>query len=93
MDALWEGQSSTHHLLDELRQSRPIPQDNTEVLERLDMIENLLQRVIERTESVTERHTTETVRERETRKPRVESVSESSTDADSLYRRWSDLLH
>ena len=93
MNALWEGQSSTHHLLDELRQSRPIPQDNTEVLERLDMIENLLQRVIERTESVTERHTTETVRERETRRPRVESVSESSTDADSLYRRWSDLLH
>ena len=44
MNALLEGQSSTHHLLYELRQSRPIPQDNTEVLERLDMIE--------RTESV-----------------------------------------
>lgn len=93
INALCEGQSSTHHLLGELRQSRPIPQDNTEVLERLDMIENLLQRVIERTESVTERHTTETVREHETRRPRVESDSESSTDADSLYRRWSDLLH
>ena len=93
MNGLWEGQSSTHQMLDELRQSRPMPQDNAEVLERLDTIESLLQRVIERTESVNERRTTEAVRERETRRPRVESVSESSTDADSLYRRWSDLLH
>ncbi|KAL4072230.1 hypothetical protein J3A83DRAFT_2998081 [Scleroderma citrinum] len=94
MNALWEGQSTTHQMLDELRQTRPMPQDNTEVLQRLQMIENLIQRVMERVESVTERRTTaETIRERETRRPRVESVSESSTDAESLYRRWSDLLH
>ena len=80
-------------MLDELQQSRPIPQDNAEVLKRLDTIESLLQRVIERTESVTESHTTETVLERKTRRPRVESISESSMDADSLFRRWSDLLH
>ena len=70
-----------------------MPQDNAEVLERLDTIESLLQRVIERTELVTERHTTEMIRERETRRPRVESISESSTDAESLYRQWIDLLH
>ncbi|KIM61035.1 hypothetical protein SCLCIDRAFT_26186 [Scleroderma citrinum Foug A] len=69
MNALWEGQSSTCQMLDELWQSRPIPQDNAEVLECLDTIESLLQRVIERTELVTERHTTETVLERETRRP------------------------
>jgi len=93
MNGLWEGQSSTHQMLDELRQSCPMPQDNVEVLECLDTIESLLQCVIERTESVTERCTTETIREHETRRPRVESISESSTDADSLYRRWSNLLH
>ena len=93
MNALWEGQSSTHQMLDELQQSRPIPQDNAEVLECLDTIKSLLQRVIERTESVTERRTVEMVQEHETRRPRVESISESSTDEDSLFRRWSDLLH
>ena len=73
-------------MLDKLRQSRPIPQDNAEVLERLDTIKSLLQRVIERTESVTERHMVETVQECETRRPRVESISESLTDEDSLFR-------
>ena len=86
MNALWEGQSSTHQMLDELRQSHPIPQDNVEVLECLDTIESLLQCVIERTESVTERRTVEMVQEHETRRPRVESISESSTDEDSLFR-------
>ncbi|KIM50700.1 hypothetical protein SCLCIDRAFT_34063 [Scleroderma citrinum Foug A] len=86
MNALWEGQLSTHQMLDELWQSRPIPQDNAEVLECLDTIESLLQRVIERTESVTERRMVEMVQERETRRPRVELISESSTDEDSLFR-------
>ena len=40
--ALWEGQHSTNQMLDEIRQSRPAPQDNTDILERLHRIEALI---------------------------------------------------
>lgn len=53
--ALWEGQTSTNHMLDELRQSRPVPQDNTEVLERLHRIETLIQALMDTRQDVTRR--------------------------------------
>ena len=53
--ALWEGQTSTNHMLDELRQSRPAPQDNTEVLERLHRIETLIQALMDTRQDVTRR--------------------------------------
>jgi hypothetical protein len=44
-DALWDGQLSTNHILDELRQCVPQPQDNAELVERLQCIEDLLNRL------------------------------------------------
>lgn len=40
--ALWDGQISTNHMLDELRERRPAVPDNTEVNDRLRRIEGLL---------------------------------------------------
>ena len=46
LTALWDGQTSTNHMLDELRDRR-IPQpDNTELIERLHRIEDLLQALL-----------------------------------------------
>ena len=53
--ALWEGQTSTNHLLDELRQSRPVPQDNTEIFERLHHIETLIETLINTRQEITRR--------------------------------------
>ncbi|KAG6379782.1 hypothetical protein JVT61DRAFT_10321 [Boletus reticuloceps] len=41
--ALWEGQAATNHVLDELRQSRPVPQDDTDIFERLHHIQALIE--------------------------------------------------
>lgn len=46
--ALWEGQVSTNHMLDELRQTRAGPLDTTEFNERLQAIEALLQQLMDR---------------------------------------------
>ena len=53
--ALWEGQTSTNDMLDELRQSRAAPQDNTEVLDRLHRIENLIETLINTRQDTTRR--------------------------------------
>ncbi|KAH8982660.1 hypothetical protein EDB86DRAFT_3126474 [Lactarius hatsudake] len=44
-DALWDGQLSTDHVLDELRQRVPRTQDNTELVERLQRLEDLINRL------------------------------------------------
>ena len=44
-DALWDGQLSTNHVLDELRQRVPRAQDNTELIERLQRLEDLINRL------------------------------------------------
>jgi hypothetical protein len=47
LNALWDGQTSTNHMLDNLR-DRPVPhtQDNTELSDRLHRIEDLLQSLL-----------------------------------------------
>ncbi|KAH9030876.1 hypothetical protein EDB83DRAFT_2319302 [Lactarius deliciosus] len=44
-DALWDGQLSTNHILDELRQRVPRTQDNTELVEWLQRLEDLINRL------------------------------------------------
>ena len=44
-DALWDGQLSTNHVLDELRQRVPRTQDNAELLDRLQRLEDLINRL------------------------------------------------
>ena len=44
-DALRDGQLSTNDVLDELRQRCPMPQDNTELVERLQRLEDLINRL------------------------------------------------
>ncbi|KAH8988723.1 hypothetical protein EDB86DRAFT_3202463 [Lactarius hatsudake] len=44
-DALWDGQLSTNHVLDKLRQRVPRTQDNTELVERLQRLEDLINRL------------------------------------------------
>ena len=44
-DALWDGQLSTNHVLDELRQRVPRVQDNAELVERLQRLEDLINRL------------------------------------------------
>jgi hypothetical protein len=53
--ALWEGQTSTNDMLDELRQSRPVPQDNTEIFDRLHHIETLIQTLIDTRQDTAQR--------------------------------------
>ncbi|KAG9313810.1 hypothetical protein JVU11DRAFT_6171 [Chiua virens] len=92
--ALWDGQSSTNHMLDELRQSRPVPPDNREVLGRLDHIETLIQEM-SNIRDTTREHTTqrdervETVRVSD--RVREESVVDSEDDA-SLLSRWESMV-
>ncbi|KAH7903879.1 hypothetical protein BJ138DRAFT_67873, partial [Hygrophoropsis aurantiaca] len=83
--ALWEGQVSTNHMLDELRQQRVGPQDNIELHERLHGIETLLSTIMERR--------TEIVQPPLAPPPEApSSSSESHTDAlsdlESLHSRW-----
>ncbi|KAI6020171.1 hypothetical protein PISMIDRAFT_203785 [Pisolithus microcarpus 441] len=94
MNALWDGQAATNQMLDEIRQTRAVPPDNTEIRERLHTIETLLEMLLDRQrqverESITDRRREE-IREGVPR-AEVESVSESSADLESLRRRWSDL--
>ena len=44
-DALRDGQLSTNDMLDELRQRCPVPQDNSELVERLQRLEDLINRL------------------------------------------------
>lgn len=53
--ALWEGQTSTNDMLDELRQSRLAPQDNTEIFDRLHHIETLIETLINTRQDTTQR--------------------------------------
>ncbi|KIK36453.1 hypothetical protein CY34DRAFT_41649, partial [Suillus luteus UH-Slu-Lm8-n1] len=46
--ALWEGQVSTNHMLDELRETRSGPLDTTEFNDRFRAIEVLLRQLIDR---------------------------------------------
>ena len=52
--ALWEGQTLTNHLLDELRQSRPVLQDNTEIFERLHHIKTLIETLVNTRQEITQ---------------------------------------
>ncbi|KAF8419512.1 hypothetical protein L210DRAFT_3655209 [Boletus edulis BED1] len=64
--ALWDGQAATNHVLDELRQSRPVPQDNTEIFERLHHIQALIETLIDARRVTTQRDDEESVEETET---------------------------
>lgn len=98
--ALWEGQTATNEMLDELRQSRIAPQDNTEIVDRLHHIETLiqtLQATTERRQRTTAVEERETVRVSDTTQVHREdgSVAESEdsqADADSLLSRWRDMV-
>ncbi|KAI6107774.1 hypothetical protein EDD16DRAFT_1868839, partial [Pisolithus croceorrhizus] len=94
MNALWGGQAATNQMLDEIRQTRAVPPDNTEIRERLHTIETLLEMLLDRQRQVERESLTDRRREeiRETiPRAEVESISESTTDLESLHRRWSDL--
>ena len=104
--ALWEGQTSTNHMLDELRQARPAPQDNTEIFDRLHHIEALIRTLTDTRQDTARRDQrvavegTETVQisetiQRESRHGEEGSVTESEdsqADADSLLSRWRVLV-
>lgn len=78
--ALWDGQVSTNHMLDDLRGRRA--DDDTETGNRLRNIEGLLQQVLDQSA-------------RQAPRPPLESVYSTSSDAlsdlDSIRRRWDDL--
>lgn len=81
--ALWEGQVSTNHMLDELRETRSGPLDTTEFNDRFQAIEVLLRQLIDR-QVETERpvHI----------QPPSESISDVTTDVDAedFQQRWQD---
>ncbi|KAF8414521.1 hypothetical protein L210DRAFT_3658994 [Boletus edulis BED1] len=51
--ALWEGQAATNHVLDKLRQSRPVPQDDMDIFERLHHIQALIKMLIDAWQNMT----------------------------------------
>ncbi|KAG1819261.1 uncharacterized protein BJ212DRAFT_1345067, partial [Suillus subaureus] len=81
--ALWEGQVSTNHMLDELRETRSGPLDTTEFNDRFRAIEVLLRQLIDRR--------VETERPVHIQPP-SESISDVGTDVDAedFQQRWQD---
>ncbi|KAG2347113.1 hypothetical protein BDR05DRAFT_987725 [Suillus weaverae] len=81
--ALWEGQVSTNHLLDELRETRSGALDTTEFNDRFRAIEVLLRQLIDRR--------VETERSVHIQPP-SESTSDVGTDVDAedFQQRWQD---
>ncbi|KAF8128709.1 hypothetical protein EV363DRAFT_412554 [Boletus edulis] len=73
--ALWEGQAATNHVLDELRQSRPVPQDDTEIFERLHHIQALIETLIDARQVTTQRDR----RDRRDQRDHEEAVEETET--------------
>jgi hypothetical protein len=78
--ALWDGQVSTNHMLDDLRGRRA--EDNADLNGRLRNVEGLLQQLLDQSS-------------RQAPRPPLESVYSTSSDAmsdlDSIRRRWDDL--
>ncbi|EGO01064.1 hypothetical protein SERLA73DRAFT_151625 [Serpula lacrymans var. lacrymans S7.3] len=93
--ALWDGQVSTNHMLDELRQQRPGPQDNDEIYERLRGIESLLERVIDQTQIHRQPMPMPQPQPQPPQPDISASVSESGSDPladlESLRIRWEEL--
>lgn len=88
--ALWDGQVSTNHMLDEMRDRRP--EDHTELNQRVRNIEDLLQQMIDR--PVPQPTLPTPTPQRESRPPQESVYSTSSdetSDLDSLRRRWEEL--
>ncbi|KAF8833074.1 hypothetical protein BDN67DRAFT_1072998 [Paxillus ammoniavirescens] len=82
MTGLWDGQVSTNHILDKLRQARDAPRDDVEIHELLRHIENLIETLIQRRQETTG----------EIGETRDESVTESDATLDildALHRGWS----
>ncbi|KAF8832992.1 hypothetical protein BDN67DRAFT_1073010 [Paxillus ammoniavirescens] len=82
MTGLWDGQVSTNHILDELRQAGDAPRDDVEIHELLRHIENLIETLIQRRQETTG----------EIGETRDESVTESDATLeilDALHRGWS----
>ncbi|KAG1853672.1 hypothetical protein F4604DRAFT_1933098 [Suillus subluteus] len=81
--ALWEGQVSTNHVLDELRETRSGPLDTTEFNDRFHAIEVILRQLINRR--------VETERPVHIQPP-SESISDVGTDVDAedFQQRWQD---
>lgn len=78
--ALWDGQVSTNHMLDDLRGRRAA--DQADLSGRLENMENLLQQLLDQAS-------------RQAPRPPLESIYSTSSDAmsdlDSIRRRWDDL--
>jgi len=78
-DNLYDGQASTNHLLDDLRQ-RCLPQDNTELVNRLQRLEDLINRLADE-----QRRARAPTPERESL---FDSGSDTSTAIRRLRERW-----
>lgn len=76
--ALWEGQVSTNHMLDELRDRRP---DNAELLNRFARLEDLVQQALDRSRQGPVPDDVSI----------YASGSDGMSDIDSLRRRWDEL--
>ena len=78
--ALWDGQVSTNHMLDDLRGRRA--EDQADLNDRVRNIEGLLQQLVDQAS-------------RPAPRPPIESVystsSDGMTDLESIRRRWDDL--
>ncbi|KAI9513417.1 hypothetical protein F5148DRAFT_4214 [Russula earlei] len=79
-DALEDGQLSTNNLLNELSQRCPLPQDNTELIERLQRLEDLINRLAD-----AQRRARASTPERESL---FDSGSDTSTAIRRLRERW-----
>jgi hypothetical protein len=80
-DGLWHGQQATNRMLDDLRDRRPAQPDNSELNEKLDRMEDLLNTVLEQSRArmgptVDDRPSTFT------------SQSSSMDDIDRLLQQW-----
>ncbi|KAF8132938.1 hypothetical protein EV363DRAFT_1162651 [Boletus edulis] len=73
--ALWEGQAATNHVLDELQQSRPVPQDNTDIFEWLHHIQALIETLIDARQVTTQRDW----RDQQDQRDHEEAVEETET--------------
>ncbi|KAI6020217.1 hypothetical protein PISMIDRAFT_201486 [Pisolithus microcarpus 441] len=96
INVLSDSQAATNRMLDRIQHGGEVPQDITEIREHLHTIQTRLEILLDRQREVEKESITDRRHENIsgwTMRAEVESVSESSTstDLDSLRRRWSDL--
>lgn len=93
LDALWEGQGSTNHMLDVLRERQPVVPDNSELTDKLNHIEGLLYTLLNQSHpqepQVIYEAPRETPVQREDQHP---EFSESVTGSEDTLDRFRELL-